>query len=125
MKEQKMMNENLVLKLVDSSSKENEVTGDMMGGDYVYEIPVAGLRIGFVKWPQSRQPDHSVQVVGIGKNVIKVIVHTASRNQEGPYEIHLGEKASSHYCFGEWSYGYTVSLEESSQNVGKSKQRRQ
>lgn len=106
------MNENLILKLVDSSDKENEVTGERMGGNYVYEIPVAGLRIGWVKWPSRRSPDHAVNVTSIGKGVIHFTVRTASGNINGPYELKLGEKVSSGYCFGDWDYGYTLTLEE-------------
>ena len=108
------MNENIILKFVDSSSKENEVTGDMMGGRYEYEIPVEGLRIGTITWPQHsyHRPDHYVEVVGIGKGVVKVKVRHSNGNVDGPYEVTLEQKASSNYYFGEWNYGYTVALEK-------------
>jgi len=104
------MKNNLILRLVDSSSKECEVTGRMMGGDDVYEIPISGLKLGSVNWPQRGDPDHTVHVLSVGKDVVKVDVRTVSGHLDGPFELHVGDKKSSYYCFGEWSYGYTVSL---------------
>lgn len=108
------MNENLILKFVDSSSKENEVTGDMMGGTYEYEIPVEGLKNGTIAWPQHsyHRPDHYVDVLAVGKGVVKVKVRHFNGNEDGPYEITFEHEVSSHYCFGEWSYGYRVALEK-------------
>jgi hypothetical protein len=113
------MKNNVILKLVDSSSKECEVTGRMMGGDYTYEIPVSLLVVGLVKWPQKGEPDHAVVVKGIGEDSIEIAVRNVAGTYE-PYTLRLGEKAALGYAFGEWSYGYTVTLEEVSEEKMKS-----
>lgn len=104
------MNETLILRLVDSSSKECEVTGDLMGGDDVYEIPVSKLKPGWVKWPQEGHPDHSVTIVSIGNDFVELTIRDVSGSIDGPYTLHVGEEKTSRYEFGEWGYGYTVSL---------------
>lgn len=113
------MKNNVILKLVDSSSKECEVTGRMMGGDDTYEIPVSLLEVGLVKWPQKGKPDHVVVVKEIGEDSIEIAVRSVSGTYE-PYTLRLGEKAASGYAFGEWCYGYTVTLEEVSEEKMKS-----
>ena len=105
------MKNNLILKLVDSSSKECEVTGRMMGGDYTYEIPVSLLVVGRVEWPQERKPDHVVVVKEIGEDFIEIDVRNVAGTYE-PYTLRLGEKATLRYEYGEWGYGYVVTLEE-------------
>ena len=112
------MKNNLILRLVDSSSKECEVTGRMMGGNDVYEIPVTKLKLGFVDWPQNGRPDHSINILAIGENSVKLSVRSVSGSWN-EYTLQLGEKASSSYCFGEWSYGYTVTLVEVDENKKK------
>lgn len=104
------MKDNLILKLVDSSSKECEVTGRMMGGDDVYEIPVSQLKPGLLKWPQGGDPDHSINIIAVGKDFVKLSVRNVSGTWE-EYTLHLGETAASGYMFGEWSYSYRVTLE--------------
>ena len=105
------MKNNVILKLVDSSSKECEVTGRMMGGDYTYEIPISLLVVGPVKWPQKREPDHIVVVKEIREDSIEIAVRNVAGTYE-PYTLRLGEKAASGYEFGEWCYSYSVTLEE-------------
>lgn len=107
------MKDNVILKLVDSSEKECEVTGRMMGGDDVYEIPVSQLipGNGLLKWPQQGEPDHSIIIKEVGDDYVLLTVRTVSGTWY-EYTLHIGEKASSGYCFGEWSYGYVISLEE-------------
>ena len=104
------MKNNLILRLIDSSSKECEVTGRMMGGDDVYEMPVSKLKPGWVQWPQTRHPDHSVTILTIGDDFVEFTVRDVAGSVNGPYTIHVGEKKSSRYEFGEWAYGYTVTL---------------
>ena len=104
------MNETLILRLVDSSSKECEVTGDLMGGDDVYEIPVSKLKPGWLEWPQKRLPDHSITIVSIGDGFVELTIRDVSGSVNGPYTLHVGEEKHSRYEFGEWGYGYTVSL---------------
>ena len=108
------MNENLILKFEDFSSKENEVTGEMMGGRYEYEIPVDGLKPGIIAWPQHsyHHPDHYVDVLAVEKGVVKVKVGHFNGNMDGPFEITLEKEASYSYYFGEWLYGYNVALEK-------------
>ena len=113
------MKNNVILKLVDSSSKECEVTGRMMGGDDVYEIPVSLLVPGFVKWPQKGNPDHSIVVDAIGEDFVQIKVRDVAGTYN-PYTLRLGERATSRYEFGEWGYGYTVTLEEVSEEKMKS-----
>lgn len=105
------MKNNLILKLVDSSEKECEVTGRMMGGDDVYEIPVSNLKLGLLKWPQGGNPDHSINIIAVGDDFVKLSVRNVAGTWE-EYTLHVGEKASSGYMFGEWSYSYRVTLEE-------------
>ena len=105
------MKNNLILKLVDSSSKENEVTGEMMGGSDVYEIPVSKLKPGLLKWPQEGDPDHSINIIAVGEDFVKLSVRNVAGTWD-EYTLHVGEKASSGYMFGEWSYSYKVTLEE-------------
>lgn len=82
-----------------------------MGGDDHYEIPLSELKPGTVKWPSSTQPRHSVHVVCVGRDFVAVNVTSISRNIQGPKRLYAGEKWRSSYMFGEWSYGYALSLE--------------
>lgn len=82
-----------------------------MGGDDHYEIPLSGLKPGTVKWPSATQPEHSVHVVCVGRDFVEVNVIAISRNIHGPKRLYAGEKWRHSYMFGEWSYGYTLSLE--------------
>ncbi|MBE6196288.1 MAG: hypothetical protein E7137_04245 [Rikenellaceae bacterium] len=106
------MADNRILKLVDSSYKECEVTGRDMGGDDLYEIPVANLKLGYIDWAQSKRPNHNVNVIEIGEDYITLSITNVSRSVNGPYTLRVGEKKSYSYYFGEWSYGYTISVEE-------------
>ncbi len=100
----------LVLKLIDSSSKECEVTGRMMGSDDTYTIPFKLLHVGYVHWPQAGDPNHSVKVESLGADFVEVSITAVSRGVRGPQKLFVGEKISESYMFGEWSYGYTLSL---------------
>lgn len=113
------MKDNLILKLVDSSSKECEVTGRMMGGTDVYEIPVSQLKPGLLKWPQNDEPDHSINIIAVGEDFVKLSVRNMAGTWE-EYTLHFGETASSGYMFGEWSYSYRVTLEEATEEKIKS-----
>ena len=107
------MADNRILKLVDSSYKDCEVTGRDMGGDDIYEIPIANLQPGYIGWPQSGRPNHGVEVITVGEDYITLsITNVARSTKNGPYTLRVGEKKSYSYYFGEWSYGYTVSVEE-------------
>lgn len=106
------MADNRILKLVDSSYKECEVTGRDMGGDDIYEIPIANLQPGYILWPQRGEPGHSVKVINVGDDYITLSVTNISRSVNGPYTLRVGESKSSSYYFGEWSYGFTISVEE-------------
>ena len=106
------MADNRILKLVDSSYKECEVTGRDMGGDDIYEIPIANLQPGYIVWPQRGEPGHSVKVINVGDDYITLSVTGVSRSVNGPYTLRVGESKSSSYYFGEWSYGFTISVEE-------------
>lgn len=106
------MADNRILKLVDSSYKECEVTGRDMGGDDIYEIPIANLQPGYIGWPQSGRPNHDVEVIKVGEDYITLSITNVARSTNGPYTLRVGEKKSDSYYFGEWSYGYTVSVEE-------------
>ena len=105
------MDDNRILRLIDSSYKVCEVTGRDMGGDYTLEIPVADLSIGYVKWPSSYKPDHGVNSVEIDEKYIKLEVIYISRQSRDSYTLYVGDKKSVNYMFGEWSYGYTISVE--------------
>lgn len=102
---------NIFLQLIDSSYKVNEVTGKDMGGDYVYNIPVSNLRVGeMVCWPQNRIPDHSVNILEIGEDYVTVDVRCVSGRRNSSVRLHPGEEIRESYMFGEWSYGYKLSL---------------
>ena len=83
------MKNNLILKLVDSSEKECEVTGRMMGGDDVYEIPVSNLKLGLLKWPQGGNPDHSINIIAVGDDFVKLSVRNVAGTWE-EYTLHFG-----------------------------------
>ena len=106
------MADNRILKLVDSSYKECEVTGRDMGGDDIYEIPIANLQPGYIVWPQRGEPGHSVKVINVGDDYITLSVTGVPRSVNGPYTLRVGESKSCSYYFGEWSYGFTISVEE-------------
>ena len=106
------MADNRILKLVDSSYKECEVTGRDMGGDDIYEIPIANLQPGYIFWPQRGEPRHSVKVINVGDDYITLSVTGVPRGVNGPYTLRIGESESYSYYFGEWSYGFTISVEE-------------
>ena len=113
------MKDNLILKLVDSSEKECEVTGRLMGGKDEYEIPVSVLKPGVLKWPQGGDPDHSINIIAVGEDFVKLSVRNVAGTWE-EYTLHVGEKASSGYMFGEWSYSYRVTIEEATDEKMKS-----
>ena len=106
-----IMADNRILKFIDSSYKECEVTGRDMGGDYEYEIPVESLALGSVKWPQNRIPDHGVYIIEIADDCIKVEVFNVSHRCSEHFTLYRGEKKRRSYMFGEWSYGYTIWVE--------------
>lgn len=105
------MADNRILKLVDSSYKECEVTGRDMGGDNIYEIPIANLQPGYIFWPQRGKPRHGVNVIEVGDDFITLSVTDVANSTNGPYMLRVGDKKSYSYYFGEWSYGYTISVE--------------
>ena len=102
----------IILRLIDSCSKECEVTGEQLGGDYYYEIPLSMVHPGNVLWPKLRTPDHSVTIESVGSKSVTFKVRDVSGSVDGPYTIQVGEEKRSWYCFGEWSYGYEVTLVE-------------
>lgn len=102
----------LVLRFVDSSYKECEVTGRDMGGDDLFEIPLSSLKCGVVDWAQKYIPNHSVHIQEVGSDYVVAHVTTVSRSVLGPKTIHIGEKWNCNYMFGEWSYGFTLTLVE-------------
>ena len=106
-----IMNDNRILRLIDSSYKVCEVTGRDMGGDYTFEIPVADLALGYVEWTSDFRPDHGVNIVEIAEKYIKLEVIYVSRQSRDSYTLYVGDKKSANYMFGEWSYGYTISVE--------------
>ena len=111
------MKENLLLRLKDSSSKECEVTGEEMGGDVFYEIPVSLLKPGLVEWPKnSGSPTHAIVVKEIGDDYLSIEVRDAAGTYH-PVTLHEGEYYSDGYCFGEWAYSCRVTLEEAAPSV--------
>ena len=102
------MEDNRILKFVDSSYKECEVTGRDMGGDDCYEMPVKDLKIGRVNWPnEKRYTNHSVYITEITEETVAVEVYHVSRNST-KLVLRRGDKKTYSYMFGEWSYGYTL-----------------
>ena len=100
----------LMLKFIDGSYKECEVTGKAMGGDYVYYKPLSSLKPGRVDWGVDRTwADHHVEVLETGKD--QVVVEVKDRHKGGPYKLYEGQKEGYSYMFGEWSYNFCVSLE--------------
>lgn len=102
----------LLLTLSDYSYKENEVTGDSMGGTEEFTFPLSMVHIGPVRWLEYGEPGHSVEVRNVGLDYVSVSIRTVSGDVYGPYKLYLGDKASMYYEFGEWSYGYEVFLKE-------------
>lgn len=106
------MANHLLLKLLDGSSKECEVTGREMGGEKIYEIPLALLKPGLLEWPTNlNHPSHSIIVEETGEDYVKLRVGNVARSYT-TYTLHCGDSESSRYCYGEWSYWYRISLEE-------------
>ena len=106
------MAEELVLRFVDSSYKECEVTGRDMGGDDTFEKPLSTLKRGCVEWGGRFDPNHSVCIQSVDDDSVEVSVTTVSRNVLGPKRLGVGETWRYSYMFGEWSYGFTLTLIE-------------
>lgn len=104
------MKNNLILKMVDGSYKECEVTGRDMGGMEEYEIPFHELKPGFVRWPQAGIPNHSVEIGEVGEDFVVARIYHVAGQSEPWATIHAGESVSTDYWFGEWSYSCTLTL---------------
>ena len=114
------MEKDYLLVLNDYSSKECEVTGEELGGDYYYEILLSMLKPGLVEWPNSsRRPEHAIEVKKVGKDYVSIVVYDVARSQHS-VTLHPGESYSDGYCFGEWSYFCRVSLVEVDSDAVKS-----
>lgn len=102
----------LMLKFVDSTYKECEVTGRDMGGDDVYYMPLSSLKLGRVAWDTNNNHiNHYVEVCEMGADFVVVEVYNWRGNKlGGPYKLYAGDEKGGSYYFGEWSYGYSVSL---------------
>ena len=107
------MNNNIILRLIDSSQKECEVTGREMGGENIFETPVSNLTTGTVRWPQKQEPNHSIHINKICSDYIVLSVRSVSGAMSNPITLHPGEIYKyGWYSFGEWSFSYEVSLSE-------------
>lgn len=107
------MNDKLILRLIESSHKECEVTGRDMGGESCYETPFSNITTGMVRWPQKSTPDHIVNINEIGKDHIVLTVRTIPGTVSHPITLRSGDTYDyGWYSFGEWSYSYKVSLSE-------------
>lgn len=106
------MSKILMLKFVDGTSKECEVTGREMGGDDVYYMPFSSLELGRVPWNNNdTYMNHYVEVCELGADFVVVEVYNWRGNKMGaPYKLYAGDKKGGSYYFGEWSYSYSVSL---------------
>ena len=107
------MSKILMLKFVDGTSKECEVTGREMGGDDVYYMPFSSLELGRVAWNNNdTYMNHYVEVCELGADFVVVEVYNWRGNKSGgPYKLYAGNKKGGNYYFGEWCYSYSVSLE--------------
>lgn len=112
------MAKELLLRLIDGDYKENEVTGNDMGGQNVYLILTSLLKPGkLVDWPlNSERPNHGIVPDEIGEDYVKLTVWNVGSSSNS-ITLHLGESYSDTYCFGEWSYSYRISLEEASEET--------
>jgi hypothetical protein len=106
------MARSLMLKFVDGSSKECEVTGRNMGGTTTYYKPLWALKKGEVDWASKSSPDHTVIVKELDNDKVVVDVKNNRGNLcGGPYKLYVGNESSYSYMFGEWSYFFRLTLE--------------
>ena len=100
-----------MLKFTDGSEKECEVTGRDMGDTQTLYKPLSELRPGPVNWETKKDLNHHVNILEVGQDYLSIAV-TSWRGSTigGPYKLHIGEKISQSYYFGEWEYSYALEL---------------
>lgn len=107
------MAKTLMLKFIDGTSKECEVTGREMGGEDVYYMPLSSLKLGRVIWDSDKNihMNHYVEVCELGADYVVVDVITWRGTKfGGPYKLYANNEVNDNYYFGEWNYYYSVSL---------------
>ena len=102
----------LTLKFIDCSSKENEVTGEDMGGEDVFYIPLKKLSRGRIKWdtPHYIYMHHFVNVVEVGDDYVELDIINWRGGTNGSYKLYNGDNKGYNYYFGEWNYYFSVEL---------------
>lgn len=105
------MGKTLMFKFVDITSKSCEVTGRDMGNKNVFYKPLSLLKPGKIEWNTNRKPHHTIIVNEVGNNYAVVeVAGWMGKIVGGPHKIYEGINTTYNYTFGEWSYGYEISL---------------
>lgn len=107
------MEKTLMLKFIDGTYKECEVTGRDMGGEDVYYMPLSSLKLGIVNWDTDKgfYINHNVEVCELGEDFVVVdVTNWRGTKLGGPYKLYVGDEGRGNYWFGEWEYHYSVSL---------------
>ena len=100
-----------MFEFIDRSSKTCEVTGREMGDEETFRIPFSSLKPGPLGFDTTTHLNHHITIKEVGKDNVVVDVHDWRGNhQGGPYTLHVGDSKRYNYYFGEWSYGFSVSL---------------
>ena len=107
------MAQEIMLKFVDGSSSECEVTGREKGDEQTFYIPLSSLKCGSLELEGRYEENHYVNVIEVGDDYAVVEVsHRWGSTKDGPYKVCLGENSKRcSYYFGEWNYYYSLSLE--------------
>ena len=107
------MAQEIMLKFIDGSSSECEVTGRTKGDQQEFYIPLSSLRCGSLELEGRYEENHYVNVIEVGEDYAVVEVsHHWGGTKDGPYKVRLGEKpVSCSYYFGEWNYYYSLSIQ--------------